>query len=94
MFRVDVRRNLNKHCIDVVIGVLRSQDGIKQARHAGSIQDRIGNCAGTLVEDGVVILEKLGFLRILERDENHRVATRRHHPPGQANHAIVVAADA
>ena len=38
-------------------------------------------------------LEKLCFLRIPRRDENHRVAARRDHAPCKANHAIVVAAN-
>jgi hypothetical protein len=45
-------------------------------------------------DDGVVVLEELRLLRVLERDEDHRVAAGGHHAPRQADHFVIVAADA
>ena len=84
----------HQHRIDVVVAGLRGIDRIQQARHAGAVERGIGGGAGALADDGVVVLEKLRFLGILERNEHHRVAAGGHHAPGQADHGVIVAADA
>ena len=87
-------RNLHQHGVDVVVAGLRRLHRLQQARHAGAVQRRVGRGAGAVVDDGVVVLQELRLLRVLERDEHHRVAARRHHAPGQPDHGVVVAADA
>ena len=83
-------RQLNQHGIDVAIRVLRCLDGLKQTRYARAIQRRIGRCSRPLIEDGIVVLKKLGFLSILQRYENHGVAAGRNHAFGQADDPVVV----
>ncbi len=43
--------------------------------------------------DGVVVLEELRLLGILERNEHHRVAAGGHHAPGQPDDGVLIAAD-
>ena len=64
----------DQHGIDIVAGGLAGQHGIEQTGDAGAVERRVGSGAGTLGDQAVVVLEKLDFLRILERDEDHRVA--------------------
>ncbi len=77
------------------LALCEAMHGVQQARHAGTIERRIGRrCVAGSLQNGVVVLEELGLLGILERDEYHRVAARGHHAPRQANDGVIVTANA
>ena len=42
---------------------------------------------------GGVVFQELRFLRILQGNENHRVAAGGNHAPGQPDHGVIVAAN-
>ncbi len=75
-------------------GGLAGQHDIEQAGHAGAVEGGVGGSARTLRHQAVVVLEELHFLGILERDVDHRIARGRSGAPRQADHGVVVAADA
>ena len=91
---VGVRGQPQQDDVHVAAAGLARLHRLEQSRHAGAVERRIGGGARALVDERVVVLEELHFLRVLERDEDHRVAARRHHAPGQADHRVLVAADA
>ena len=92
--RSSPRRSCTSTALTLWLLVCEAIDGLEQAGHAGAVERRVGGGARALVDDGVVVLEELRLLRVLERDEHHRVAAGGHHAPGQADHGVVVAADA
>ena len=85
--------DLHQHRVDHPAVFLTAEQGIDQSRNAGPVQRRIGQHPRPFVEQGVVILEELDFLRVTQRDEHHRIAAGRYHPLGQANHGVAVAAN-
>ncbi len=87
------RGHAHQHGVDGVAAGLRRLDGVEQSGDAWTIERRIAGAAGALVDDGVVVFEELRLLRVLERDEDHRVAAGRHHPPRQTDHDVVVPAN-
>ena len=85
--------NPHQNCIDVGVGALGSNNGIKQAGHSGPVEGRVLGRASSLLSDRVIILEKLGFLGIFKRNEHHRISIGRDHPPGQPDYGVVVTTD-
>jgi len=79
--------------IDAVIAGLRGIDRVEQARYTGAVEVGVGRIARPITDEGIVVLEELRLLGILEGNENHRVAARRDHTPGQSHHVVVVAAN-
>ncbi|EXI83262.1 MAG: hypothetical protein AW10_00093 [Candidatus Accumulibacter appositus] len=79
------------HCPAVGLAGLHR---LEQSRHSRAVERRIGCDARALVEQRVVVLEELHFLRIAQRDEDHRVAARRHHAAGQPDHGVLMTPDA
>jgi hypothetical protein len=84
----------HQHGVDGVAAGLRGVDRIQQPGHTGPVEGRVGRGARAVLYDGVVVLEELRLLRVLERDEHHRVAAGGHHAPRQPDHGVLVAADA
>ena len=72
---------------------MRCDHRIQQPGNAGTIEERVGGGAAALLNNGVVVFEKLRFLCIFERNEDHRVTAGGHHAPGQPDHGVVIAAD-
>ncbi len=83
----------HQHGIDIVIGALRGDDGVKQPGHTGAVERRVLGGTAALLQDGLVVLQELRLLRILERNEHHRVAVGRDHAPRQPDHGVAIAAD-
>ena len=93
LLRAMARSNLYQHRVDVRVHALRSDHRVQQPRCPRAVKS--GVCGGSppLPDDGVVVLQELRFLRILQGNENHRIAAGRDHSSGQADHGVVVAAD-
>ena len=88
------RRNLHQHGIDRGVATLGGNHRVQQARHAGAVQRGALRRARALGKDGVVVFQKLGLLRVLDRDKNHGISARGHHAPGQPHHGVNIAANA
>ena len=67
---------------------------LEEAGHARAVERRIGRGARAFVEQGIVVLEELHFLGVLQGYEDHRVAPRRHRAAGQPDDRVLVPADA
>ena len=67
--------------------------GLEQSRYTGAVERRIGGSACAFIDQRIVVLEELHFLRIAQRHEDHRVTSRRHHAAGQADHRVLVPSD-
>jgi hypothetical protein len=88
------RGHPHQHGIDGPAAGLRGLDRVEQARDARAIERGIARGPRPLVHDGVVVLQELRLLRVLEGYEDHRVAARGHHPPRQSHHDVLVPANA
>ena len=84
----------NEYGVHGVAACLRCLDGRQQTRHARPVECRVGSSALAVLHNGVVVLEELGFLRILQGDEHHGVAAGGDHAARQADNGVAVAANA
>ena len=93
LFGVVPGPDAHQHSIHSGVAALRGDDRLQQSRHAGAVEEGVRLGASAALPDGVVVLEKLRCLRVLERDEYHGVAAGRDHAPCEPDHGVGVAPD-
>jgi hypothetical protein len=78
--------------LTLVLAPLRGVDRFGHRGIARRVQHRAGRRARTLADNRVAVLLELGFLRILERQEQHGVPAGGDHAAGQADDPVGIAA--
>ena len=69
--------NAYQYRVNAAVAALRALNRLQQAGHTGAIERRAGGGARAFIQNGVVILQKLRFLRILKRDNVELTSTAR-----------------
>jgi len=87
-------KKAHKDNVGIRIGAPRRDDAVERSGDARPVERRIRRSPAALPEDGVAVLEELRLLRILQRDEGHRIASRGEHAPGESGDGVAVPADA